>query len=346
LALNNDQIEELRSRRSNGDNAAWGEHHALTPDAVTVYKYALATPGWTGPDAPAALGLDGRRLAAAMRVLRAYHLVRPSTEPGREWEPVGPEAALVELVGDDEIRLRRRQASITRVRHELLGLLPAYLDARRRHAPDDAIDTVPGYARMGGLIDEHIRRASGDICVAVPGQKIDEIARLPVFQPGALDGKGQVRVLLEDSVRTHRQAKDGIAELCQPGRAVRTVPRIPYEIILFGRTSAFLPDREPHRPSVAVVRHPVIVGSLWGIFDLLWHGGEEVSEEPGQKEFRDEISRTVLRHLAAGEKDEVIARRLGLSVRTCRRHIAAIMDELGATSRFQAGVLAQRRATV
>lgn len=44
--------------------------------------------------------------------------------------------------------------------------------------------------------------------------------------------------------------------------------------------------------------------------------------------------------LAAGAKDETIARELGVSLRTCRRHIAEMMRMTGAGSRFQAGVLA------
>jgi DNA-binding NarL/FixJ family response regulator len=47
--------------------------------------------------------------------------------------------------------------------------------------------------------------------------------------------------------------------------------------------------------------------------------------------------------MAAGLKDEVVARRLGLSLRTVRRRIANLMDELGADTRFQAGLEAARR---
>ena len=53
--------------------------------------------------------------------------------------------------------------------------------------------------------------------------------------------------------------------------------------------------------------------------------------------------RLLLDLLAAGRRDEQIARELRLSVRTVRRRVAAIMQELGAESRFQAGVEAVRR---
>ena len=57
-------------------------------------------------------------------------------------------------------------------------------------------------------------------------------------------------------------------------------------------------------------------------------------------DIRSELTQAILGQLATGAKDELIARRLGMSVRTCRRHIAAIMLHLRAESRFQAGALA------
>ncbi|MFE0509861.1 helix-turn-helix transcriptional regulator [Streptomyces sp. NPDC058964] len=53
--------------------------------------------------------------------------------------------------------------------------------------------------------------------------------------------------------------------------------------------------------------------------------------------------RQVLELLAAGHLDESIARQLNISVRTCRRIIATLMDRLEARSRFQAGVIAAAR---
>ncbi|MDQ3916806.1 MAG: LuxR C-terminal-related transcriptional regulator [Actinomycetota bacterium] len=43
--------------------------------------------------------------------------------------------------------------------------------------------------------------------------------------------------------------------------------------------------------------------------------------------------------LVTGMTDEMAARRLGLSRRTFRRRLKALMDKLGARSRFQAGFM-------
>ena len=47
--------------------------------------------------------------------------------------------------------------------------------------------------------------------------------------------------------------------------------------------------------------------------------------------------------MATGAKDAAIARQLGLSLRTVRAEISALIAGLGARSRFQAGCLLVRR---
>ena len=54
----------------------------------------------------------------------------------------------------------------------------------------------------------------------------------------------------------------------------------------------------------------------------------------------------VLRQLAAGHTDEAIARSLGTSVRTVRRHIGATLDALGINTRFAAGAAAAKRGWI
>ena len=61
---------------------------------------------------------------------------------------------------------------------------------------------------------------------------------------------------------------------------------------------------------------------------------------------RSQSRSLLLDQLAGGAKDEQIARALGLSLRTVRRRVAEILDELGADSRFQAGVEAVRRGWI
>ena len=54
----------------------------------------------------------------------------------------------------------------------------------------------------------------------------------------------------------------------------------------------------------------------------------------------------VLALLSAGAADSTVARQLGISQRTVERDIRKMMDDLNATTRFQAGVQAARRGLV
>jgi DNA-binding NarL/FixJ family response regulator len=75
------------------------------------------------------------------------------------------------------------------------------------------------------------------------------------------------------------------------------------------------------------------------MFDYAWDLAQPM---PGA---RRDISqdRQLLILLASGFKDEAIARYLGWGLRTVRRRVAKLMDDLGAQTRFQLGAAAQSR---
>ncbi|MET8138271.1 hypothetical protein ABZV24_41390 [Streptomyces sp. NPDC005251] len=55
-----------------------------------------------------------------------------------------------------------------------------------------------------------------------------------------------------------------------------------------------------------------------------------------------EVKQDITRLLVSGLDDRAIARRLGMGLRSCQRHIAEIMEQLGARSRLHAGYLIGR----
>ena len=60
----------------------------------------------------------------------------------------------------------------------------------------------------------------------------------------------------------------------------------------------------------------------------------------------DERDRRILSLLTVGASDQVVARQLGVSVRTVERRVRYLTEHLGAATRFQAGVQAVRRGWV
>jgi DNA-binding CsgD family transcriptional regulator len=113
--------------------------------------------------------------------------------------------------------------------------------------------------------------------------------------------------------------------------------------VVFDREVAFVQTQSvaSTTPNITVVYDPSVAGFLGNIHDTTWQSAFGLEPSAlGYAQARDDLKSTILELLASGMKDEVIARRMGMSERSFRRHVAAIMQELAAESRFQAGVRA------
>jgi DNA-binding CsgD family transcriptional regulator len=319
----------------------------LTPDAVSLYRSAVAHPDWTMDEVARDLGLGGDRYCAALRVLKGRRLVRASLDPAREWDAVAPECAVADLLAAEEAEISRRQAAAATVRTELMRLLPVYLQARREQWRGDAVEVVRDVGTVRLMLAEWSRRTEHEVRIAHSGGGMDDdgLARslrldVPVLRKGIV-----FRSVLQHATRSHLPTRRYVATVARLGARVRTVPIVPRRMILFDREIAFVPLHGVPEPGAALISEPSVLDYLITVFEMLWAEGKPFLTEclGHEEQVRQELSRVILCHLADGAKDEAIAHRLGMSVRTCRRHIAAIMDQLGAKSRFQAGVLAYQQ---
>ena len=88
-----------------------------------------------------------------------------------------------------------------------------------------------------------------------------------------------------------------------------------------------------------------MVRALSALADLFWDLGSPLPRTGGARS-ADTRDQTILALLAAGAPDATIARQTGVSQRTVERRVRALMDRLGAGTRFQAGVQAARRGLI
>ena len=92
-----------------------------------------------------------------------------------------------------------------------------------------------------------------------------------------------------------------------------------------------------------LVRAPVITSALRTYFELLWSRAVSVDGNPVKvPPEQDQVLRLVL----TGMTDGAIARHLGISERTVRRHVQALLEALGATNRVTLAVAAVREGWV
>jgi DNA-binding CsgD family transcriptional regulator len=128
------------------------------------------------------------------------------------------------------------------------------------------------------------------------------------------------------------------------GGQVKAAPLVPVRMVVYDREKAIIDYPPDPGIGAIVVRNPMLAAPLAAFFDYCWttaSGMDDVLRGNDDTGLSDQ-QRAVVRMLAAGAKDEAIARSLGVSVRTVTRIVADLTTQLGATSRFQAGVQAAR----
>ncbi|MGX4734631.1 response regulator transcription factor [Kitasatospora griseola] len=131
----------------------------------------------------------------------------------------------------------------------------------------------------------------------------------------------------------------------QNHRVVRTTWTRLHEVLIIDDTVALIPS--PGAAEVTVIQHAAVVRQLTQFFEASWMQAAQPQESvPVPDGTGIELKHRIVQLLADGAKDETVARRLGISLRTCRRHVAEILDQLGASSRFQAGFRAARLGKV
>lgn len=157
----------------------------------------------------------------------------------------------------------------------------------------------------------------------------------------------RVRLLIGPHAIGDPLARARIDTLVKAGTVVRVAPQAHSVMVLVVDSElALLRPLSPGAPGMVVRARP-LVASFTGMADVLLHQGRDARLLPPLEGACGRLTTAQRRHilssLALGEKDEVAARTLQVSLRTYRRHVAVLLEELGATSRFQAGVFAAER---
>jgi DNA-binding CsgD family transcriptional regulator len=199
---------------------------------------------------------------------------------------------------------------------------------------------------VSAVVDALIRSTAGEVLLIHTVEWLDRPGwpkQDTLIAREAAGGRG-VRSIYPTEALHRPQWLAAVHRWAEVGEDVRLLPSPPLRLMLFGVQAALVPVEWGSSPvRRVIVRTPGVVDALRLLFEVLWRQGAPM---PGTQPAGDRRNQQVLRLLAAGAKDETIARQLGLSLRTVRRRVAEQIGELGATTRFQAGVEAVRRRLI
>ena len=155
-----------------------------------------------------------------------------------------------------------------------------------------------------------------------------------------LEGGRELRSIYPVSVLDDPQHLAWVREWAALGERQRVVEKVPSEYAVLGDVAVIsAPTWGGTASSAVLIRMPLLVAAFTAVFDDAWAGGIAVPDE----DIEQDPDTRLLSLLASGFKDEAIARYLGIGVRTVRRRVAGLMDDLSVHSRFQLGVVAERR---
>ncbi|MER5640632.1 hypothetical protein ABT095_27255 [Kitasatospora sp. NPDC002227] len=288
------------------------------------------------------LGLSAEESVRSEATLRSLNLLQPMPGDPEVLVPVGPDVAAADLVSPAEQEITELQQAVTSVRTKLLSLMPAYFEGRRQRNRLEAFDLITDGAMVQSLIDEVGKRCRTEVLTVQPGgaRPAESLASAREVTMQFLDRGVKVRTIYQHTARSDLATRSYVREVTAAGAEVRTADQLIDLMLIYDRELVFLPERgaDPGRPGAAVVREPTLVSFLCSVFEFMWDSATPfVVESQKAAATSDDLKQSIIRLMVLGYKDEMVARRLGMSVRTCRRHISEITEELEATSRFQAG---------
>ncbi|MFC1411919.1 LuxR family transcriptional regulator [Streptacidiphilus sp. N1-12] len=313
-----------------------------------VYAWAAAQGRCVTDDIPSIareLGCGEDECRDAVAALIDRHVLVPGPDG---LTAVSPAVATAALVGPRESANRQAESDLAaeRARTERLRSRIAAVTAHYRdpHASrtSSGVDVLEDKFAVRALITDLSATCERELMACQPGG-----GRPPAALADALPRDLELlkrgitlRSLYQHTARFHTATQAYAETVLAAGSRIRTVAEIPGQMIIIDRQTAFLPHRE-HRFGAVVVREPSIIEYLCSAFEQAWNLGAPYQTGPAAARGAvTEMKRSILTLMANGLKDEVIAKRMGLSVRACRGHIADLLDSFGAHSRFQGGVIA------
>ncbi|THJ68627.1 LuxR family transcriptional regulator [Arthrobacter echini] len=316
----------------------------LDATSLEVYRYAVGHPGWTRSGASEALGLTLRRLDDAIDDLSRRRLLSHRADDVDGLIAVSPDVALADLVDSDERALQELKTRINGQRREMSSLVPAFLEARKSALASTSIETLEDPHLIHRVLIDYGRDVTEKVYIAQPGQGStadvhEESVRkdLELLQNGV-----RRRTLYDTSTRDHVPTRKAVHAIAGGGGEFGVLPFIPLRILIFDEKLALLGRQQSRDDKAAlVVRDSSLITIFTHLFDVAWEISEPFLAPPRVDSPLNGLQRSILQGLAGGLSDESIARRLDINVRTCRRHIAFMLETLRADSRFQAALKAR-----
>ncbi|MEU0666363.1 LuxR C-terminal-related transcriptional regulator [Streptomyces lavendulocolor] len=264
-------------------------------------------------------------------------LMRPLAETPTLMAAVPPDIAGRELTRPIEREVLTHQHTIAAIRDSIAAAETVYRSTRS--ATTGPVRLLQGAEVIQAALQQAAEACREELLTCQPGggRAPENLAR-SLSRVLSMHRRGvKQRTIYQHTVRAHGPTLAYIERATASGAQFRTINEVFDRLIIYDRTTAFIPDpRHELRTAALAIDHPAIVHYLAKVFDHTWERAEAVSitqEYARPPLMTDETRRAVLRLMVEGYTDAAIAGRLGVSPRTVSTHIKKASDLLGGRSR-------------
>lgn len=297
--------------------------------------------------------VPGARVRQAVAALETAGLISRLTGQPVRYQPAPPEMAL-------EVLVRAREQELQRVRLETARLAERFRAGRGSGRPEEVVEVVTTRDATLQRWQQLQRSARREVRSFDRPPYASKVLVNEAERDGLAAGVSFRAIYAREGLDLPGRL-EAMRELVQAGEQARVTGELPVKMFLADDSIGLIPlerrDRADSADSALVIHSSSLLDTLSALFESVWANavpvrfGDVAPLAPGHAangsgarngDGTDE-RRTLLGLLAAGLTDEAIGRQLGWHPRTVQRHVHRLMTELGAQTRFQAGLQAAHR---
>lgn len=312
----------------------------LTPDSDILYRTMLSAPDLGVTSLAEHLGWNEDRVKNALDQLADLALLDFTHTTGDRPHVVSPRLAFDALHAREQAEVARRQEELAASRAAAAKLIAEY-SMNSPEPEEHSVERLFGVEAVRLRIAELAAKARRETCTFAPGggqTPENRAASRAVSEQLAARGV-LTRTVYLDSLRNDPASIEYGEWHVSQHNQIRIVPSLPMRMYIVDTEVALVPlDPQNSSKGAAVIREPGAVAGFHALFESVWGTAVPFGAAPRRRlddpgsQYRD-----LLRLLAQGATDEAAARKLGISLRTERRLISDLMEQLDARSRFQLG---------
>jgi DNA-binding CsgD family transcriptional regulator len=307
-----------------------------------VYEEALRRGRVSYGELCRSTGLPESVAKEAFMRLRELDILQSSAEEPGFYECRPPDVAEALALGPLRRELQNTEELLSRTSAAFAILREVYQTAGREALEaSDAVLRVDA-SDVNAVLDQAAAECRTDLITAQPGgpRPVEVLAQAQLRDLAMLERGVQMRTIYQHSARFDPATEAYAERLIRAGAEFRTLNTLFPRLIIFDHRVAFVPTRDGS--NALRLQHPDLVEFLTSTFETAWQAAMPFAsayETRRQKYVISDTQQAITRLLLLEDKDAAIARRLGISERACRQHIAKLMAKFGARNRTHLGYL-------